>query len=255
MNQNQTIQRNNGDVHLPERTDMRIAICDDEKMIRELLKEKIQKYYFSNNMDFSIQTFENGEKVLESDLNLIDVLFLDVEMPGRNGMKIARAIREKNKEMLIVFLTAYSEFVFESCKVDAFRYLVKPVNDQELTETLAAISQKFCETEEHLNFQFKNEMYSIKYSDILYIEGMRDKIWIYCTGQTYRWRGTLKNLCDLLEDKGFFQVHRSYIINMNKIKKYNSQEVILEENHKVPVSKYRLNEFKEEYIKFWSKIL
>ena len=149
---------------------MRIAICDDEKMIRELLKEKIQKYYFSNNMDFSIQTFENGEKVLESDLNLIDVLFLDVEMPGRNGMKIARAIREKNKEMLIVFLTAYSEFVFESFKVDAFRYLVKPVNDQELTETLAAIFQKFCETEEHLNFQFQNEMYSINYSDILYIE-------------------------------------------------------------------------------------
>ena len=234
---------------------MRIAICDDEKQICEFLKEKIGRYYFSNDINFSIQTFENGEKLLESDLNLIDVLFLDVEMPGRNGMKVAKAIREKNKEMIIVFLTAYSEFVFESFKVDAFRYLVKPVKNQELNETLAAIQQKFTETEDYLSFQFQNEMYSIKYSDIVYIEGMRDKIWIYCKGHTYRWRGTLKNLCDQLNDKGFFQVHRSYIINMNKIQKYNSQTVCLDGDFEVPISKYRLNEFKEEYLKLWSKIL
>lgn len=234
---------------------MRIAICDDEKQICEFLKEKIRRYYFSNDINFSIQTFENGEKLLESDLNLIDVLFLDVEMPGRNGMKVAKAIREKNKEMIIVFLTAYSEFVFESFKVDAFRYLVKPVNNQELNETLDAIQQKFTETEDYLSFQFQNEMYSVKYSDIVYIEGMRDKIWIYCKEHTYRWRCTLKNLCDQLSDKGFFQVHRSYIINMNKIQKYNSQTVSLDGDFEVPISKYRLNEFKEEYLKLWSKIL
>lgn len=234
---------------------MRIAICDDEKQICEFLKEKIRRYYFSNDINFSIQTFENGEKLLESDLNQIDVLFLDVEMPGRNGMKVAKAIREKNKEMIIVFLTAYSEFVFESFKVDAFRYLVKPVKNQELNETLDAIQQKFCETEDYLSFQFQNEIYSIKYSDIVYIEGMRDKIWIYCKGRTYRWRGTLKNLCDQLNGKGFFQVHRSYIINMNKIQKYNSQTVSLDGDFEVPISKYRLNEFKEEYLKLWSKIL
>lgn len=154
---------------------MRIAICDDEKQICEFLKEKIRRYYFSNDINFSIQTFENGEKLLESDLNLIDVLFLDVEMPGRNGMKVAKAIR--------------------------------------------------------------------------------DKIWIYCKEHTYRWRCTLKNLCDQLSDKGFFQVHRSYIINMNKIQKYNSQTVSLDGDFEVPISKYRLNEFKEEYLKLWSKIL
>lgn len=139
--------------------------------------------------------------------------------------------------------------------ISAFRYLVKPVNNQELNETLDAIQQKFTETEDYLSFQFQNEMYSVKYSDIVYIEGMRDKIWIYCKGHTYRWRCTLKNLCDQLSDKGFFQVHRSYIINMNKIQKYNSQTVSLDGDFEVPISKYRLNEFKEEYLKLWSKIL
>ena len=234
---------------------MRIAICDDEKQICELLKERIHKYYFAKDIEFHILTFESGDQILEHDLDQIDVLFLDVDMPGRNGMDTARAIREQNKDMLIIFLTAYSEFVFESFKVEAFRYLVKPVSNQELGETLDAIEQRFYEEEERFNFQFQNEMYSIRYSDIIYIEGMRDKIWFYCKNDVYRWRGTLKNLEEMLKEKGFFQVHRSYIINMNKIQKYNSQMVLLEGGHEVPVSKYRLNEFKEEYIKFWSKIL
>lgn len=234
---------------------MRIAICDDENQICELLSKKIQKYYFSNDTEFSINTFRSGEILLDEDLGSIDVLFLDVDMPGRNGMEIAKEIRKQNKEMIIIFMTAYSEFVFESFKVDAFRYLVKPVKDSELTETLEAVHRKFSEEEDKLNFQFQNETYSIRYSDIIYVEGMRDKIWIYCKSQTYRSRGTLKNLWDMLSDKGFFQVHRSYIINLGKIQKYNSQYVLLEGNHEVPISKYRLNEFKEEYIKFWSKIL
>ena len=240
---------------LGKRAGMRIAICDDEKQICELLKEKIQRYYFAKDTGFSIQIFESGEKLLEYDLECIDVLFLDVDMPGKNGMDTAKAIREQNNDMLIIFLTAYSEFVFESFKVEAFRYLVKPLKNQELWETLEAAQKKLCEAEEHLNFQFQNEMYSVRYSDIIYIEGMRDKIWIYCKNATYRWRGTLKSLGERLNGKSFFQVHRSYIINMNKIKKYNSQTIMLEGGYEVPVSKYRLNEFKEEYIKFWSKIL
>ena len=234
---------------------MRIAICDDEKKIRELIKEGIPKYYFSNNIDFSIQTFESGRELLNSDLALIDVLFLDVDMPEMNGMEVARSIRERDKDMLIIFLTAYSEFVFESFKVDAFRYLVKPVQNHELTETLEAVYKKLSTPEEYLNFQFQNERFSIKYSDIIYVEGMRDKIWFYCNSGVYRWRGTIKGLNEKLKEKGFFQVHRSYILNMNKIQKYSSQMVLMEGGYEVPVSKYRMNEFKEEYIKFWSKIL
>ncbi len=234
---------------------MRIAICDDEQRICDLIKNTIERYYSARELDFDIRVFYSGEEVLHQDLAAIDVLFLDVDMPGKNGMEVARLIREKNKEMLIVFMTAYSEFVFESFKVDAFRYLLKPVECQAFQETLDAISHKFEEKQDVLTFQFQNEIFHIRYADIIYIEGMRDKIWIYCKEQTYRWRGTMKYLTDLLENKHFFQVHRSYIINMEKIKKYNSQSITLEGGYEVPISKYRLNEFKEAYIGFWSKIL
>lgn len=235
---------------------MNIAICDDEQPIRELLKNKVEKYYFFRNTEFAIHTFASGEELLSQNLDQIDVLFLDVDMPGKNGMETANEIRKNNKEMLIVFLTAYSEFVFESFKVDAFRYLVKPLKDEELAEVLDAVLQQiYTDEEESFNFQFQNEMYHVKYKDIIYIEGMRDKIWIYCKDTTYRWRGTLKEINAMLDGKGFFQVHRSYIINMHKIQKYSSQQVLLEDGREVPISRYKLDAFKEEYIKFWSKIL
>lgn len=235
---------------------MRIAICDDEERIRLLLKDKIEKYYFPKDIEYTIQTYESGENLVKDNLEDIDLLFLDVDMPGMSGMETANEIRKTNGEMLIVFLTAYSEFVFESFKVDAFRYLVKPLKDAELAEVLDAVQGRLCtDEEEYLNFQFQNEMYHVKYSDIIYIEGMREKIWIYCADRTYRWSGTLKEMNELLSGKGFFQVHRSYIININKIKKYNSQTVMFEGNREVPISRYKLKDFKEEYIKYWSKIV
>lgn len=234
---------------------MLVAVCDDEKKIGKLIKGKIQRYCFNRNMEWKLMLFESGEEVLAYDFDQINVLFLDVDMPGCSGMEVAKRIRERNKTMLIIFLTAYSEFVFESFKVEAFRYLIKPLKDREMTETLDAVAEKLIDSDDYFRFRFQNELFSVRYRDIIYIEGIQDKLWIYCQNQTYRWRGRMKNLDMLLNRKGFFLVHRSYIINMSKIERYNSKAVFLEGDHKVPISRYRWEAFKEEYIRFWSKVL
>ena len=235
---------------------MRIMICDDEAPIRELLKAKLERYFFPRSIEFSIQTCESGEALLKRDLSQIDVLLLDVDMPGMSGMETAAEVRKTDQQLLIVFLTAYSEFVFESFKVDAFRYLLKPLKDAELDVGLQAVQQRlYAGDGECLNFQFQNETYHIRYSDILYIEGMRDKIWLHCKDGDHRWRGAMKDIEEELAGRGFFQVHRSYIINMDKIQKYNSKTVLLEGGAEVPISRYKLDAFKEDYIKYWSTVL
>lgn len=134
---------------------MEIAICDDERKICQLLQNKIEKYYFSQDLPFNIYIYEDGNSLLESNLNKIDVLFLDIDMPGKNGMEIAHELRNYNKDLLIVFLTAYSEYVFESFKVDTFRYLLKPLDDQELVEVLdAALDRIQIDKDEYFNFHF-----------------------------------------------------------------------------------------------------
>ena len=84
---------------------------------------------------------------------------------------------------------------------------------------------------------------------------MKGKIWIYCKSDTYRYRGALKDIDEMLKGKGFFQIHQSYIINMNKIVRYDKTEIVLEGGYKVPVSRYKWKGFQEEYARYWSKVL
>ncbi len=234
---------------------MRIALCDDDNRIMDILEEKLKKYSEEHNIEFTVKRFLGGTELLAYDLKEIDLLFLDMEMPGLNGVEVATEIRKTNRSMAIIFVTAFEKFVFESFKVNAFRYLLKPLDDNKFTEALDALISQNNNDDDYLCFSFQNENYRIAYNNIIYIEIMRDKIWIHCYGKTYRWRGTLKQITEKLIEKGFFQVHRSYLINMSKIKSYSSNNIVLDEDCNVPISKYRLDAFREEYIKHWSKVL
>ena len=234
---------------------MKIAICDDERKICLFMKEIISRFYFYAEDDISIDCYENGEQLLKADLDEIDVLFLDIEMPGCNGMDVAKEIRKKNQTMVIVFVTAYDKFVFESFKVKAYRYLLKPVNENDLVETLQSIQKELYSSADEISFSFQNEKYRIKIADILYVEGLRGKIWIYSKNDSYRYRDALKNIDSMLKGKGFFQIHQSYIINMNKIVRYDKSEIELEGGYKIPVSRYKWKAFQEEYARYWGRLI
>ena len=110
---------------------MRIAICDDEKNIRELIRNKVTRQYPEAEIVF----FSSGEELLLSDCQ-IDILFLDIQMSGRNGMEIAKELRLKDKNVIIIFVTAVEEYVFHAFDVGAFHYIVKPIDDTKFTDVL-----------------------------------------------------------------------------------------------------------------------
>ena len=110
---------------------MRIAICDDEKNIRELIGNKVLKQYPEADIVF----FQSGEELLLSD-NHIDILFLDIQMSGRNGMETARELRKKDKNVILIFVTAVEEYVFQAFDVGAFNYIVKPIDDTKFADVL-----------------------------------------------------------------------------------------------------------------------
>ena len=110
---------------------MRIAICDDEKNIRELIGNKVAKQYPEADIVF----FQSGEELLLSDKH-IDILFLDIQMSGRNGMETARELRKKDKSVILIFVTAVEEYVFQAFDVGAFNYIVKPIDDTKFVDVL-----------------------------------------------------------------------------------------------------------------------
>ena len=161
---------------------MRIAICDDEKNIRELIGDKVVKQYPEAEIVF----FSSGEELLLSDSH-IDLLFLDIQMSGRNGMDTARELRKKDKNVILIFVTAVEEYVFQAFDVGAFHYIVKPINEAKFMDVLRKAVDELDskrkdvnETEErYLMINSGGVHTKVIFDDIVYAEIFNRKIVIH----------------------------------------------------------------------------
>ena len=135
---------------------MRIAICDDEKSVRQMLNKKIEKMYPNMN----IEQFASGRDLLFGGYNP-DILLLDIQMPGENGMEIAKKFRIKNERSILIFVTALEEYVFDAFDVGAFHYLVKPIDDLKLEAVLKKAIAQVNKRAAGENSSFQEESYII----------------------------------------------------------------------------------------------
>ncbi len=230
---------------------MRIAICDDEKNIRELIGDKVAKQYPEAEIVF----FSSGEELLLSDMQ-IKLLFLDIQMSGRNGMEIARELRKKDKNVILIFVTAVEEYVFQAFDVGAFHYIVKPINEAKFMDVLRKAVDELDskrkdvnETEErYLMINSGGAHIKVILEDIVYAEIFNRKIVIHKLNDTIEYYGKMSDLESLAGDS-FFRPHRAYLINFKYVEKYDASTVYLE-NGSVLMAKQNYPEFVKRYMKY-----
>ena len=123
---------------------LKIAICDDEKKLRRDLRNLLAVQMELTGMDYAIQEFDCGESLLAAcdAAEQIDILFLDIEMPGSDGMTTAKLLRQSGCKMIIIFVTAYPDFVFQGYEVHAFHYILKPYEEAKIREVLSKAIQE-----------------------------------------------------------------------------------------------------------------
>ena len=232
---------------------MRIAICDDEKNIRELIESKVVKQYPEAEIVF----FSCGEELLLSDMH-IDILFLDIQMSGRNGMDTARELRKKDRDMILVFVTAVEEFVFQAFDVGAFHYIVKPIEDAKFADVLhKAVNEwklkgsnaRGNESEErYLMINSGGVHTKVIFDDIVYAEVFNRKVVIHKLNDTIEYYGKMSDLESLAGDS-FFRPHRAYLINFKYVEKYDASTIYLEKGS-VLMAKQNYPEFVKRYMKY-----
>ena len=230
---------------------MRIAICDDEKNIHELIGDKVIKQYPEAEIVF----FSSGEELLLSDMQ-IKLLFLDIQMSGRNGMEIARELRKKDKNVILIFVTAVEEYVFQAFDVGAFHYIVKPINEAKFMDVLRKAVDELDskrkdvnETEErYLIINSGGAHIKVILEDIVYAEIFNRKIVIHKLNDTIEYYGKMSDLESLAGDS-FFRPHRAYLINFKYVEKYNASTVYLEKGS-VLMAKQNYPEFVKRYMKY-----
>lgn len=232
---------------------LKVAICDDDAIICE----DTQKRILELKPDYIIDIYHIGEEILMTD-KVYDIVFLDIEMPGKNGICIAKELRAKKYSGHIIFLTSHTCFMPEAFKVKAFRFLEKPIKMEELVETLVESEKEIFMDKQIIVTDYGTEVL-LNISDIIYVEVQKNKTMIYTLHEVLTTNYTLKYWIQTLGTIDFFQVHKSYIVSLRYIKMFDVDYLILHGTDvKIPVSRRKASLVRKaffDYVKANAKYL
>lgn len=190
---------------------LKIAICDDEKIIRD----EINKLLKSIDGRYEVEQFQSGNEILET-TDKFDIYFLDIEMPGFSGMEVAERLIKLYENPNIIFLTNHEEHAKSGYKVRAFRFLTKPIDNDQFNEAIIAVEKDMTNIK-CLLLSNKGEKILIRHKDIVYIESLGDQAAIHTTESIYISNKPLRYFLKELGTISFFQVHKQFIVSLGRI--------------------------------------
>lgn len=233
---------------------MRCIIVDDEPIARQGIKKLVAQIPQLELLD----TFNSGKSASTFITSTeVDLVFLDIQMPGISGIEFARTIP---KHTLIIFTTAYSEYALDSYEVDAIDYLVKPIDPakfRKAVEKAIAYHSLLLEEDtknvenvgdEYIFVKSDRRYFKVNLKDILFIEGLKDYVIIQMEDQRIITRLNVKNMHDMLPKNTFLRINRSYIVNKNHVDSFDNNDIFIK-NHEISIGNSYRDAFFEEFMK------
>lgn len=233
-----------------------IAMCDDNPAFLKLLEGDIRNIcakFIPDSVECYVgPSFLKAEDVLTYiKNNPIDVLFLDIDMPNMNGFDLANILCKDYKDTIIVFMSAYDNFVYDSFEFSPFAYLRKNRMSEEVPCVLTRIVEKISNPAKQLIFNTKEGNMAFYVKEILYFESKHNYFTIYCTNKrSYDCRGTLSQVENMMTQFNFFRIHAAFIVNMDYVSRIMGASDVLIKDKLLPVSKRRMPEFRKVYTEY-----
>lgn len=225
-----------------------IAIVDDEKIIREQLRGWLEK----RQQECVIDIYATGEVLVRSGKHY-DIVFLDIQMEGINGIDTARELRKKFEDFILIFITGRKEYVFDAFDVSAFHYLVKPFEEEKfLTVYERAVLEVWKQRrrkEEPIFIKTRNRNITLEQKNVLYIESRAKKVEIHTKTEVVEAYGAISELQKQLSDN-FYRCHRGYLVNMAFVSEYSNDSIILNNGEVVILAKEKYSDFVKAYMRY-----
>ncbi|MCK9157017.1 MAG: LytTR family DNA-binding domain-containing protein [Paludibacteraceae bacterium] len=234
---------------------MNCIIVDDEPLAREAVELLVRDVPQLSLLGCFNNAETAGDFIAN---NHVDLVFLDIQMPGVSGLEFARRIP---KETLVIFTTAFAEYAMNSYEVDAVDYLIKPIDEARFKKAvekaltyLELLSQKEKEKlevssqpQEFFFVKSDRKFHKVRFDDILFVEGLKDYVIIQIEGQKIITRMNMKGIVDLLPSNIFMRVNKSYIINTTKIDSFDNNDIFIK-NFEIPIGNSYRDAFFNDYV-------
>lgn len=233
---------------------IKIAICDDEITEIKYINMIVDKWARISNKTPVILTFDSAESLFfqyTEDMSF-DILLLDIQMKNMNGVELAKQIRLVNDSVQIVFITGYPDFMAEGYEVSALHYLMKPVNEQKLFDVLDKACKRINKNEKTLLLTVDGENVRIPVGNIVYLESFAHTVEITTNNGKIKANLSISELETELSD-GFIRCHRSYIVGLKYIKRITKNEVVIDNDFPIPMSRRLYDKVNQSFIRFFKE--
>ncbi len=232
--------------------DIRTAICDDLPTDREIVSQYLKRWANLNGNTVTISMFSSAESFLFDfdDNKAYDLLLLDIEMNEMNGVELAGRIRQVNKEVQIIFISGYSDYISEGYDVDALNYILKPVSYDKLSKVLDKAAERIKNSERALFLETADGMVRVPLYSIVYIEVRGNYITLHTTDEEITVKKTLSQIENELDNR-FFKTNRSYLVNLKFVSRTSKTDVTLTTGDVIPLSRGLYDKVNQAFIKLF----
>lgn len=212
-----------------------IAVCDDSAADRKYISDMVDEWAAGKGCDVRAMAFESAESFMfcYDDKKDYDILLLDIEMGGMDGVAMAKRLREQDDNVQIVFITGYSDYIAEGYEVAALHYLMKPVKKEKLFSLLDRAVEKLSKNEKMINMELGGELVRIPIYQIRYADVMGNYVTVHAA-QDYTFKMTLGDLQKELDER-FYRVGRSCIVNLTQVSRVTKTQIRLVDGAEIPL--------------------
>jgi len=237
---------------------MNIVICEDTETDANLLRLFINKYFGEINCQVNIVSYNSGDAFLKDfsaqKISDVKIAFIDIFMPGTDGIETAKKIRETDNDMVIIFTTTSNQHGLEGYSVDARQYLVKPINYPEFKSALCKCMKTFEDSLRFIEVLSDRLMVRVYLKNIIYIESFKTVLYIHTVTETIKTYLNLSELDKQLENSAFLRTQQSYIVNMHFIEEMSADEFLLQNGKTIPIRRSEKLAIKQAYRDYLSAL-
>lgn len=234
----------------------RIAICEDEKVILDFESSLIKDWAAGAGCPLELDTYISAEQFLfeSEDKAPYDVLIFDIQMKNMNGMELAKTLRRRGCDSVIIFVTGVPDYAIEGYEVGAVRYILKPVKTEVLKGLLdSAWSDRQKKSEDYFVLGQGSDLEKISFDKILYIEACGHYVHLKGLDFEREWKAGFSETATAFDGKGFFCLRRGLLVNLAHVERITRTECLLDGGEALPVARGVYKELNEAFIEFFIK--